>query len=90
MPGSSELSDALNPYFFQSKEPFPTNQHPNSSSNDDRRPIYADSTTNYAQYVSPPTEPAQYVPHRSELENAINPDVATQALPPQQPPTVRP
>ena len=84
MSGSSELSDALNPYYYHSRQPSGIDSAANSN---DAYPV--GFTANYpgnTHNINPPvhtiqTESVPYVPHRSELENAVNPTVATQTSP---------
>ena len=65
MPGSSELSDALNPYYFQDAHLAQTNTSPNF---DQHTTIPVSSPSIVPQHHRPILQP-----HRSELEDAINP-----------------
>ncbi|KAL5530384.1 hypothetical protein ACEPAF_6642 [Sanghuangporus sanghuang] len=64
MPGSSELSDALNPYYFQDTQHIQTNISPNY---DQHTSIPASSPS-----IVPQQNPVLQ-PHRSELADAFNP-----------------
>jgi hypothetical protein len=80
---SSELSDALNPYYYANAQTASVNE------NDPNPGEATNYTTSHAlnpHVVNSPlagsqTRPASDVPHRSELQGAINPSLDGQPLP---------